>query len=67
MLQLMLFNIFFALLVDRRIHKKAQQHRRRAVDGHGYRSGRVAQVKARIQFLGIIQVAMLTPELPILP
>ena len=46
MLQFMLFNIFFALLINRRIHKKAQQHRRRAVNGHGYGGGRLAQIKA---------------------
>src|SRR5476651_1739386 len=55
MLELVFFNIFFALLINSRVHKKAEQHRGRAVYGHGYRGSRMAQIETRIQLLGIVQ------------
>jgi hypothetical protein len=43
------------LLIERRVEKHRQNHRRGAVDGHGHRGGRAAQIEARIQHLQIVQ------------
>jgi hypothetical protein len=67
MLQLIFGDVFFALLIYRGIHKKAQQHRRGAVNGHRYRGAGVAKIKTRIQFFGIIQRGNAYARLPILP
>ena len=48
-------DVLLALLVDGRIHEKAQQHRRGPVDGHRYRGHGVCQVKARVEFFGVVQ------------
>ena len=45
----------FDLLIDRGIHEKRQDHRRRAIDRHGYRScRRFAEIESRIQFLDVV-------------
>ena len=41
------------LLVDRGVHEHREDGRRRAVDGHRYRGGRVAQVEAVVQHLHV--------------
>ena len=42
------------MLVDRGIHEKGQQDRRRSVDGHAHGSLRIAEVETTVEFLGII-------------
>ena len=44
-------------MIDRCIEKHRQNHRSRPVDGHGNGCVRIAQVKAGIQFLHIVQRA----------
>ena len=43
------------VLVNGRVHEHGQNGRRRAVDGHGHRGGRVAQIKARVQHFHVVQ------------
>ena len=45
-LQALLRDKFLALLVNGGIQKEGQKNRSRSVNGHGYRGGRVAKVKA---------------------
>ncbi len=53
----LLHDVQFALLVDGGIQEKTQQHGRGAVDGHRNGRGGVAQVEARIQNFGVVQLA----------
>ena len=46
---------FIDLLVDRGVHEERQYRRRRPVDGHRYRGGRIAQVKPVVQHLHVIE------------
>ena len=43
-----------ALLIDRRVHEEAQEHRRRAIDGHRDRSRVGGEVESRIELLGVV-------------
>jgi hypothetical protein len=45
------------LLIDGRIHKEAEQHRRGAIDGHRYGRARIGQVKAAVKLFGIVEAA----------
>ena len=46
---------FLDLLIDRGVEEHRQDRRRRSIDGHRHRSGRIAEIKARIQHLHVFQ------------
>ena len=48
-------DIFFTLLINGGIHKITYQSRGRSVDGHGYRSGCIAEIETGIEFFGIVE------------
>ncbi len=55
MLQAIFPDIPLALLVDGRIHKKRRNRRCRAVDRHGNRGFRIAEIETGIEFFGVVE------------
>ncbi len=51
----MFSNVFFTILIDGCIHKKAQQHRCRSVYSHTHRGHRITQIETAVQLFCIIQ------------
>ena len=45
-----------ALLIDGGVQEEAEQHRRRAVDGHRHRRRRIGEVEAGVELLGVVDV-----------
>ena len=43
------------LLVDRGVHEERQDRRRRSVDGHRHRGGRLAQIEAGVELLHVVE------------
>src|SRR5690606_40459825 len=50
--QAVLTDVLLALLVDGGVEEERQDGRRRAVDGHGHRGLRVAEVETGVELLG---------------
>jgi len=55
------------LLVDGRVQVHGEDRRRRPVDGHRHRGGRVAQVEAVEEVAHVVEGGDRDPEVPILP
>ena len=60
-------DVFFTLLVNRRIHKKRGDGGGRAIDGHRYRGARITKIEAGVQFFGIVQTTNAHPRIANFP